>query len=92
MEWETKNRAGLPHMIAAQKKGRRVRTLEERPTLPPHLAIVAQARTDLGAEADLANVAAWFEAAGMAPGPRDFFWLLDRLRAVEDAHARASDG
>lgn len=78
-------------MLAAQRKGRRVKTLEERPTLPAHLAIVAQARQDLGESSDLASVSRWFEASGIQPTPARFFWLLDRLRAVEESHARASD-
>jgi len=77
-------------MLEAQRKGRRVKTLEERPTLPAHLAIVAQARQDIGESSDVASVAQWFEAAGLAPSSREFFWLLDRLRAVEAAHDASS--
>jgi hypothetical protein len=80
-------------MLEAQRKGRRVKTLEERPTLPAHLAIVAQARQDIGEGSDVGSVAQWFQAAGVAPTSREFFWLLDRLRAVEAAHfAGSSNG
>ena len=80
-------------MIEAQRKGRRVKTLEDRPTLPAHLAIVAQARQDIGEGSDVGSVAQWFQAAGVAPTSREVFWLLDRLRVVEAAHfAGSSNG
>ena len=76
----------MPHLLEAQRRGQRIKTLENRPTLPAHLVVVAQARSDIGAESDLASVAEWFRAAGLDPSPERFFWLLDRLRAIEAAH------
>ena len=86
IEWEATHREAMPYLLELQRRGRRVTLLEERPRLPDHLLVVAQARQDIGGEVELGNVLAWFRAAGIDPEPDRFFWLLDRIRAVEALH------
>jgi hypothetical protein len=76
----------MPDLLELQRRGIRSRILEARPRLPDHLAVVARARLDIGENSGLIGVEAWFRSAGIAPSPRRFFWLLDRLRHIEAAH------
>lgn len=72
--------------------GHRVEALESRPSLPPHLAIVARAVQDLAGDQQISGtpfvaVAKWCELVGEV----DPFWLIDRLRVFE-REARKSAG
>lgn len=73
----------------ARELGHSVPALEDRPRIPPHLAIVTRAAADLAGDQTLAGfpfvaVAAWCDRVGGV----DPFWLADRLRAHVTAAAR----
>lgn len=70
----------LEEMEIAQGKGMRVRELENRPSLPPHLEFPLAVWLELGRVADFAGLSRYCEAAGIVSP----WWLWDRVRVIDE--------
>lgn len=91
MQWDRDWGKSLAHLEAAQAQGFRVEALENRPQPPLNFGTVVQAMRDCAGDSGLAGIpftslAAWADRVGVDP-----FWLVDRVRTIEEAQRAVDD-